>query len=59
MRNPKRIRPFLEELATLWEKYPDLRFGQLYQMITDGKDLFYLEDNVWLEKIQELKAKIL
>ena len=29
MRDPKRIRPFLDRLATTWERVPDLRFGQL------------------------------
>jgi len=29
MRDKNRIRPFLEELAKEWDKYPDLRFGQL------------------------------
>ena len=29
MRDPKRIPKILERLRILWEKYPDLRLGQL------------------------------
>ena len=30
MRNPERIRPFLDKLAETWEKYPDLPLGDEY-----------------------------
>lgn len=29
MRDPKRIWPILKELAVIWNRYPDLRLGQL------------------------------
>lgn len=54
-RDPKRIKPFLEEFENLWSMYPDLRFGQLVSIISsriDG-DSFYIEDDVWLDKIRE------
>lgn len=52
-RYPERIKPFLEELETLWSMHPDLRFGQLVTSLSskiDG-DSFYTEDDVWLDKI--------
>ncbi len=33
MRDPKRIKPFLELVETLWLQHPDLRFFQLLHMI--------------------------
>lgn len=29
MRDPARIPPILEKLNAVWQKYPDIRFGQL------------------------------
>ena len=29
MRDPERIKKVLAEIEKIWEKYPDLRFGQL------------------------------
>ena len=31
MRNPARIAPLMEKFTTLWQLYPDLRFGQLVE----------------------------
>ena len=31
MRDPKRIRRILGHIHRIWEKYPDMRFGQLYE----------------------------
>ena len=57
MRDPKRIRPFLQVLATLWEKYSDMRFGQLVDNILycrhAGDSLFYVEDDTFLELIKK------
>jgi len=39
MRNPNRIRPFMEWLTKEWEAHPDYRFGQFlinYGIIPDG-----------------------
>lgn len=51
MRDITRIRPFCEELAVLWEKCPDMRFGQLVVNAL-GADSFYVEDNTAMEKIR-------
>lgn len=54
-RDSKRIKPFLEELETLWSMHPDLRFGQLISSLAAKMDTdsFYAEDDVWLDKIRE------
>ena len=51
MRDIARIRPFCEELAVLWEKCPDMRFGQLVVNAL-GADSFYVEDDTAIEKIR-------
>ena len=57
MRNPNRIKPFLEKFEELWAKYPDLRFGQLVTILKPSKDqppLFFIEDEDF-EKLIEKK----
>ena len=48
MRDPERIERLLSLIQRVWEKYPDLRLGQL--LIVTGafstEDNFYVEDNV-------------
>ncbi len=54
MRNPKRIRPFLEMIAKEWEKHPDLRFGQLVLNTVNNKALLYnIEDEMFLKELSE------
>lgn len=59
MRDPKRIRKFLNQLANIWETYyPDMRFGQLIcvffaWMKAAGKDPFNIEEDVFLEFIKD------
>lgn len=53
MRNPDRIKPFLDTLEKCWAKVPDWRFGQLIENIKRAyniEDLFYIED----DKLEEL-----
>jgi len=56
MRNPDRIEPFLQKLGELWKYLPDYRFGQLICRLADeiGQDIFFPEEDVWLEKIDGL-----
>ena len=57
-RNPDRIKPFLSELAKVWEQYPDLRFGQIVAHIeNDETKRFYMEDDELLQRIKELQSK--
>ena len=54
MRDPKRIRKFCDEFATLWESScPDWRFGQIICNVFSGSDPFYLEDDKAMEKIRK------
>lgn len=59
MRDVNRIYPFCIEIAQLWSKHPDLRFGQImsnvekYAQIKYGKDIFYMEENELIEVIKE------
>jgi hypothetical protein len=54
MRDIKRIRKFCNQLADIWEMYPDLRFCQLLicSSLFRGRDPFYIEDE---EAIQIIK----
>ena len=58
MRDINRIKPFCDELAELWAKYPDLRFGQImwnmdkYISNEHRKDMFYMEDDELMKVIR-------
>lgn len=51
MRDPKRIPEVLEAVRHAWEKYPDLRLGQLLSCAATG-DPFYLEDDVLVAQLR-------
>jgi uncharacterized protein YihD (DUF1040 family) len=61
MRDPKRIKVMLDLIRSVWEKYPDLRLCQLIintrptnlDTIDSFEDLFYVEDDVLLERLKE------
>lgn len=53
MRDKERIWPILKELAIIWNRYPDLRLGQLIGNVAEGTALYYAEDN---DLIAQLKA---
>lgn len=50
MRDPKRIKTYCDQLAKLWSKVPDWRFGQLMSNVLGEyvaetkKDIFFPED---------------
>lgn len=55
MRDLNRIIPFCNKLAELWsQNMPDWRFGQFLVnfLCWLGRDPFYLEDDVLMEKIE-------
>jgi len=55
MRNPNRISIILEKLNDLWQKYPDLRFGQLCIIMYTSEDkIFFTEDEKLEERVDEL-----
>ena len=60
MKNNVRIPIILKEIEQLWEKYPDLRLGQLLSLIgatkTGSKShIFYLEDEELFAKVREIR----
>ena len=57
MRDPNRIKPFLEAIEKCWLEVPDWRFGQLIENLKrrlDIKDLFYIEDEELEEAIKSI-----
>lgn len=58
MRDKNRIKPFMEKLTELWEELPDYRFFQLINLLTDGQDLFYQEDDKSLKDIEGLASDL-
>lgn len=53
LRDIRRIEPLIEEFKVLWEKHPDLRFGQLVCNIMPEDKLYYVEDDIMLDKIKK------
>jgi len=57
MRDTNRIKSFLKSFESLWNEYPDLRFGQLIHILkVNGnlnRDTFYVEDEDFLEAIEK------
>lgn len=55
-RDPKRIKPFLDKLGTIWEnECPDWRFGQLITNVFDtiGQDPFFPEEDEMMNYFEE------
>lgn len=58
-RDIKKISPFLNHIAEVWEKYPDLRFGQLISNATcGGMDIFFMEEDQMLQAIDQFDEQI-
>ena len=60
MRDRNRIKPFLIEFESQWQKVPFMRFGQLMENLSSfakvkygAEDLFYIEDNELLNMLKE------
>ena len=51
MRDPNRIPVILDEIRKVWEKYPDLRLGQLIS--NPYPDPFFVEDERLVETLKE------
>lgn len=56
MRNPDRIKPFLNTLEKAWNKVPDWRFGQLMVNFLGSldRDPFFPEDDEMEQKLIEI-----
>lgn len=60
MRDPNRIDEVLEALREYWVAHPDMRLGQILVNLIGAKfavDIFYVEDDVLLEKLKEENRK--
>ena len=51
-RDAGRIKEVLSQLEQVWRQYPDMRFGQLILNLAGGAELFAMEDEQFLEKVQ-------
>lgn len=54
MRNPNRIPYILSLIEKGWNKFPDMRFGQLIENLKrhmNREDIFYVEDETMANKI--------
>ena len=60
MRDVKRIPGILEELEKVWENNPDLRLGQIFNILQAkaDNDLFYIEDEKLVELLKATFEKI-
>ena len=56
MRDPGRIPAVMAKLQAIWEKYPDMRLGQLLMAAVQAKDpeadLFHLRDGRLVEMLE-------
>lgn len=57
MRDPRRIPKILQKLERIWEKYPDLRLGQLILNSVQGPVLYYVEDEELIKILKETHLK--
>lgn len=54
MRDPKRIDIILNRIKGIWNKYPDLRLGQLIaNVISDDSVLYMLEDEELVKSLED------
>ena len=64
MRDPKRIKPYCDTLATIWGMVPDWRLSQLMvnaineYVDTHGRDPFYMEDQEFIMFIHDYIQKV-
>lgn len=54
MRDPDRIALVLESIESLWKQYPDLRLGQFLLNVSRDPELYYIEDEELVERMQEV-----
>lgn len=52
-RDPARIPEILKALEVYWTQNPHLRLGQVVFALNDGRDPFYMEDDVLLTALRK------
>ena len=50
-RDPDRIPVILQRIEQVWERYPDLRFGQLLLNVFRS-DFYYVEDEEFARRVE-------
>ena len=61
MRDIDRIRPLLEQMESIWKKYPDLRLTQLLDWVIksdkdiSNQDYFYIEDHELMKALKSIE----
>ena len=51
MRDPDRIPIILSQIEMLWERYPDLRLGQLILNVFGKNDFYGVEDEELVDRL--------
>lgn len=58
MRSVDRIPNILDRVSKIWEKYPDLRLGQLLLNCFSDPLLYYIEDDKLIESLESYYLNI-
>lgn len=58
MRNPGRIKIICEKLENIWQQLPNWRLAQLMYNVLSSKECFYMEDNEFIEYINDYIKEI-
>jgi len=58
MRDANRINTVLSGLKDIWEKYPDLRLGQLICNVVRDPALYYIEDEDLVKALKEFYENV-
>ena len=60
MRNPERIEKVMNIVERIWKKEPDLRFGQIINVIDSlsDDDVFHLEDDKMIELLKQFEKSL-
>ena len=58
MRPINRISNVLDRLGKIWEKYPDLRLGQLLLNCFSDPLLYYIDDDKLIESLESYYLKL-
>ena len=57
MRKKDRIDSIVTKLEEIWVQFPDLRLGQLLLNVSKDPELYYLEDEELIEKLEKFYCK--
>lgn len=58
MTKPEERANLINSLLILWEQVPHLRFCQLVADINRGSDGFYVEDSLFLKRLEEFQEVV-